>query len=128
MDVALASPGRAVRVGKVLVEVSAEVAAPDQMPAEAAMGKRDDVDRLVGEEGQRDDEGLVALAAGDGAADEALAKEIEDAVVGHPGEMHPGVDAQQGFSRGTLEVGAAQIAGRQNRGRRRKVHELGGGR
>jgi len=52
-----------------------EVTAPDEMPAEAAVGDGDDVDVLVGQQRERDDEALVALAAGDGAADEALPEE-----------------------------------------------------
>ena len=42
--------GRPSRRGEVLVEMLAEVASPDEVPAEPAMGKRDDVGRLVGEE------------------------------------------------------------------------------
>ena len=82
MDVALAGLGGAGGVGEILVEVMAEVVAPDEMAAEVTVGKGDDVDGLVGKEGERNDEALVALAASDGALDQALAVEIEDPVVG----------------------------------------------
>ena len=110
VDVALARLGRAVRVREILVQVLAEVPAPDQVAAEVAVGEADDVDRLVGEERQGDDHPLVALAAGDGALDQALAEEVEDAVVRGARELHPGVDLQQGSRRVLVQVRGAQVA------------------
>jgi hypothetical protein len=111
VDVALAGEGGAVGVGEVLVKVFAEVAAPDEVSAEVAVGEGDDVDGFVGEEGERDDEGLVALAAGDGALHEALAKEFQNAVVHTAREGSPGVDAEQGVGRGIgAEFVGAEVA------------------
>ena len=119
MDVALARLGRAAAVGEILAEVLAEVAAPDQVAAEAAVGKGDDIERLVRQERERDDERLVALAAGDGALDQALAEEVEDPVVGGPGELHPGVGAEQAL--GLAQFGRPEVtAGEQTRGRRKR--------
>jgi hypothetical protein len=50
-----------------LVEVLAEVAAPDEVAAEVAVGEGDDVDVFVRQKGERHDERLVSLAAGYGA-------------------------------------------------------------
>ena len=127
VDVALAREGGALGVGEVLVKVIAEVAAPDDVAGEVAVGERDDVDGLVGEEGERGAEHLVALAAGDGALDQALAKEFEDAVVRSTGKGSPGVDAEQGFGRGLrAEIVGAEIADGETggRGRKRRRHEL----
>ena len=81
------------------------MAAPDKVTAKAAVRKRDDVGGLVGEEGERNDEALVALAAGDRALDQALAKEVEDAVVAGAGDVHPSVDAEHGGGRVSGELG-----------------------
>ena len=117
VDVALARLGRAGGVGEILVEVVDEVAAPDEVAAEAAVGDGDDVDGLVGQQRERDDEALVALAAGDGAADEALAEELEDAVVGRAGGLHPRVGAEQGAGEVGGEVRGPQITPREDGGR-----------
>ena len=81
MNVALAGERGAGGVGAVLVEMIAEVAAPDQMAAEIPVGEGHDIYRLVGQKGERDDKTLVALAAGDGAADETLTKKLQDSIV-----------------------------------------------
>src|SRR5690606_12184505 len=118
-----ARAGRAVGVGEVLVEVLAEVTAPDQVTAEAAVGEGDDVVRLVGEQRERNDEALVALAAGDGSADQALTKQFEDAIVRGAREMHPGVGAEKGVGGVLLELARVQLAHEERR-RSRKGHEL----
>ena len=105
VDVTLAGFCGAAGVGEVLVEVVAEMAAPDKVTAKAAVRKRDDVGGLVGEEGERNDEALVALATGDRALDQALAKEVEDAVVAGAGDVHPRVDAEHGGGRVSGELG-----------------------
>ena len=64
-----------------LAQVVTEVSAPDDMPAEAAVGKGDHIDRLVGQQGEGNNQRLIALAAGHSAPDQPLAKKIEDAVV-----------------------------------------------
>jgi len=110
VDVALPRAGRAVGVREVLVQVLAEVAAPDEVPAEAAVGEGDHVQRLVREEREGDDHPLVALAARHRPADQPLAKELEDPVVGDPGELHPGVDPQEGLVRPLVQVRRAQVA------------------
>ena len=122
VHVALACVRGAAGVGKVLVEVLAEVAAPDEVSAEAAMGKRDDVGAFVGEEGEGDDEAFVALAAGDGAFDQALAKEVEDAVVGQAGECHPCEYAQVRFGGSFIDIRSAHVMVGQDRGRKGKRH------
>ncbi|CAM2899041.1 hypothetical protein RAHE111665_06010 [Rariglobus hedericola] len=108
VDVALPGFRRAVGVGKILVQVLAEMIAPDQVSAEIAVGERDRVDGFVGEQDQGDDHGLVALTAGDGALDQALAKEVEDAVVAGAGEVHPRIDTQEGGGR--IELGGVEVA------------------
>ena len=95
MDVALARFRGTGGVREVLVEVLAEVSAPDEVAPKIAVRERDDVQALVREERQRNDEPFIALATGDGAADEPLAEEFQDAVVARAGEMHPGVHAQE---------------------------------
>ena len=123
MDVALAGFRGAGGVGEVLVEVVTEVAAPNQVAAKAAVRKGNDIGGFVGEEGEGNDESLVALAAGDGALDEALTEEIEDAVVAGAGDVHPGVNAEEGGHRIAGELGGREFAGSEVRGRRRKRHE-----
>ena len=113
-------------VSEILVEVIAEMAAPDEVTAEATVSERNDVGGLVGEEGERDDETLVSLAAGDGAANQALAKQFEDAVVAGARELHPSVDAKEGGGGMRLEFRSVQGA-REEGGRKREVHELGSG-
>jgi hypothetical protein len=122
MDVAFAGLGRAAAVGEILAQVFAEVAAPDQVAAEATVGKTDDVDRLVGEEGEGDDKRLVALAAGDGALDQSLAEKVEDAVIGGPGELHPGVGAQ--LACGLPQFSQPQVAAGKQIRRGRKCHSV----
>jgi hypothetical protein len=100
----------------------AEVMAPDQVAAQTAVGKRDHIHGLVGEEDEGHDEALVALAAGHRAFDETLAEEVENAVVGDARHLHPGVNAQQGTGGIFLEIRRAQIARSENRGRIRKRH------
>ena len=102
------------------------MAAPDEVTAEATVSERNDVGGLVGEEGERDDETLVSLAAGDGAANQALAKQFEDAVVAGARELHPSVDAKEGGGGMRLEFRSVQGA-REEGGRKREVHELGSG-
>ena len=97
VDVALARLGRAAAVGEVLAKMVAELSAPDQVTAKSPMGERDDVNRLVGQQGQRTDQGFIALATGHRAADESLSEKVEDAVVPGAGELHPGVQAQARF-------------------------------
>ncbi len=104
VDVAFAGKGGAAGVGKVLVEVFAEVAAPDKVSAEVAVGEGDGVDGLVGKEGEGDGEGFVALTAGAGALDAAFTEDVHDAVVGRAGVIHPCVDAQRGAGVGGGEV------------------------
>ena len=99
VNVPLARFCRAVGVGEVLIEMIAEVVAPNQMAAEIAVSETDDVIRLVGEEGERDDETFVALAAGDGALEQALAEEIEDPIIAGACELHPRVDAEESVVR-----------------------------
>ena len=97
VDVALAAVGGAGGVGEVLVQVVAEVVAPDQVAAKPAVGKRDHINGLVGEQRERDDQAFAALTAGHRALDQPLTEEVKDAVVPEPGELHPGVDAQPGL-------------------------------
>ena len=99
VNVALASLGGTAGVGKILVEVIAEVAAPKQVAAEPAMGEGNDVDRLVRQQRERDDQALVALAAGDGALDQSLSVEFEDPVIRGPAEVHPRINSQQRLGR-----------------------------
>ena len=108
VDVALAGLGGAAGVGEILVEVVAEVSAPDQVSAEVAVSEGDDVARFVGEKREGDDEALVALAAGDGALDQALTKEVEDAIVGRATVEHPRIEPQQGVVR--AELGGREVA------------------
>jgi hypothetical protein len=110
-----------------LVEVIAEVPAPDEVAGKIAVGKGHDVDGLVGEEGEGGDEELVALAAGDGAFDQALAEKFEDAVVGSATEGGPGVEAEQGGvgRNGTELLGTEVTVGEAGRrGRKRVGHGL----
>ena len=120
VDVALAGLGRAAAVGEILAEVVAQVPTPDQVAAEAAVGETDHVDGLVGEQGERHDEGLVTLAAGDGAANQSLAEKIENAVVASAGELHPGVGAQQALR--PVQFRSAQIAALETARGRGEVH------
>src|SRR5690606_30844429 len=94
--------------------------------AEIAVGERNRVDGFVGEENEGNDECLVALAAGDGALDQALAEEVEDAVVAGAGEVHPRVETQEGVGRGGVELGDVEITLGENGGRSGKSHDLGG--
>ena len=107
-----------------LEAVLAEVAATDEMAAQAAVGEGDDVERLVGQQRQRDDERLVALAARDGAADQALAEKLEDPIVGYARQVHPGVHAEEGVGRRLIELRRTQVALGENGGRNGKSHEL----
>ncbi len=129
VDVALAGEGGAAGVGKILIEVVAEVAAPDEMAAEAPVGKGDYVGVFVGEQGEGHAEGLVALAAGDGAFDQPLAKEVQDTIVGQATERGPGVVGKHAGGRGFgCQVGGVQGAHGQagwGRGRRRKHGQVG---
>ena len=84
VDVALAAERRAGRVGEVLAGVLAQVTAPDQVSAEPAVGPRDHVGGLVEKEGDGHAEALVTLAAGDRPLDQALAEELQEAIVGRP--------------------------------------------
>jgi hypothetical protein len=95
----------------------AEVAAPNQVAAEIAVSKADDVGGFIGEECERYDETLVALTTSDSAFDQALAEEFEDAVIRHSRELHPRVDAQQGAVRILGELSSAQIMLVKNRRR-----------
>jgi len=104
MNVALAGLGRTPGVGEVLVEMSAEVAAPNQMAGEVAVGERDDIEGFVGQQRERHDQALVALAAGDGAAEQPLAEEIENPIIDDPRKIHPRVDPLQGSRRVVLGV------------------------
>jgi len=110
VDVSLARARGALRVCEVLVQVLAEVAAPDQLSSEVAVGERDDVSPLVRQQGQRDDHPLVALAPGDRAPDQSLSKKVQDAVVGDPGQMHPGIDQKERLVRVLFQVRGAQVA------------------
>jgi hypothetical protein len=84
VDVALAGLGGAAGVGEILVEVLGQSGRSRSGGRRVAVGEGRHVDRLVGEQRERHDQGLVALAAGDGAANQALAEKLEDAVVGDP--------------------------------------------
>ena len=117
MNVALAGLGRAGGVGKILVQMVDEMTAPDEMPAQVAMGEGDNVDRLVGQKRQRNDEPLVALAAGDRAPDQPLPEQVQNPVVRRPGGAHPRVGEEEGAGKVVVEILAAQIARLQNRGR-----------
>ena len=123
VNVPFAALGGAGGVGEILVEMIAEMAAPDEVTAEATVSERNDVGGLVGEEGEGDDETLVALAAGDGAANQALAKKFEDAVVASARELHPSVDAEEGGGGMGLELRSVHGA-REEGGRKREGHEL----
>ena len=123
VNVAFAGFRRAGGVGEILVEVIAKVAAPDEMAPEAPMRERNYIGGFVGEEGEWDDEPLIALAAGDGAPNQALAKKFEDAIVAGAGELHPSVDVKEGGGGIGLEFRSVQSA-REEGGRRRKGHEL----
>lgn len=72
VNVAFPRLGRAERVGEILIEVIAKVIAPNQMTAEIAVSEGNDVDLLVREQSQRNDQPLIPLAAGHGAANETL--------------------------------------------------------
>src|SRR5687768_349176 len=95
MDVALARFRRTPGVREILVEMPDESAAPDQMSTGITVRERGHVVRLVGEQSQRGDETFMALTAGDGAANEALAEELEDPVVRCTHQMHPGINADE---------------------------------
>ena len=90
VDVTLTGLGRAIGVGEVLIEVIAEVTAPYQMSAQVTVSEADGILRLIGEEGEGENETFVALTTGDGALDQPLTKEFEDAIVGPARIMHPG--------------------------------------
>ena len=126
MDVALARQGRAGRVGKILVEMVDQMPAPDQVAAQTAMREGNDIDRLVGQQGQGHDQALVALAARDGPANQALAEKVEDAVVSRAGQPHPGVGAEEGAGQVRFEIGGPQVAPGQDRGKYGINHARGG--
>ena len=122
MDIAFARPGRTAGVREILIEMAAKMAAPDQMSGEVTVGEGNHVERLVGEQSQRDDQALVALAPGDGSFDEALAEKFENAIVDRAGVMHPDEDSQQRVIRAFIEFRGTQVACRQEVGRGREGH------
>lgn len=91
MGVPFPALGRAAGIGQVLIEVDSGVVSPDQVPGQIAVGPRDHVDLLVEQEGKRNGEPFIALTAGHGSLDQALAKELEDPLVHRAGEFHPRV-------------------------------------
>src|SRR5690606_21131713 len=122
VNVAFARAGGAAGVGEVLVEVIAEVSAPNEMTAEVAMREADDVDGFIGEKRERNDEALVALAAGEGAFHQTLAKQVEVAIIAGASELHPRVEAEQGVAGRIFEFRGAEIARREDRRRSGKSH------
>ena len=94
----------------------------NQVAAQIAMRERHHVERLVGEQRQWHAEGLVTLSSGDRALDEALPEELEDAVVGGAGELHPGVEREQCLGRVLPEVRGRQVAPGEHGGRRGEGH------
>src|SRR5690606_11848916 len=122
MHVALACLGRTRGVGEVLVEVLDQVTAPDEVTAEVAMRERDHIAFLVGEERERNDQALVALAARDCPLDESLAKQIEDPIVAGAGEVHPRINAEEGCGRFTFDLLGTQGALAEDRRKVGKSH------
>ena len=117
VNVALARFGRARRVGKVLVQVIDQVSAPNQVPAEIAVGETDDVDGLVGQQRERNNEAFIALPTGHGAANQPLPEKVQDAVVSRACRLHPRICAKQSTGEIGIEVRGPQVAPVQNRGR-----------
>ena len=117
VDIAFARFGGAGGVGEVLVEMIDKMAAPDEMPAKAAMGDGNNVDVLVSQQGKRDDQSLVALATSDCAANQSLPEKVKNAVVRGAGDLHPGIGAEQGAGKVGFKIRGPQVALRQNGGR-----------
>ena len=115
VDVALAGLGRAAGVGEILVEVLDQVSAPNEVAAGITMRERHDVVRFVSQQRQRDDQAFVALAAGDGPANQPLAKQLQDAIVRDAHEVHPGVDSKECIRGRLVELCNAQVARLKNR-------------
>jgi hypothetical protein len=119
VNIPLARPRRAVGVGKILVEMFDQIAAPDQVAARIAVSEGDDVIRFVGEQRERNDETFVALSAGDGASNQSLSKQLEDSIVRGAHQVHPGINPEKCVCRRMVELFNTQVACLENRGRNR---------
>src|SRR5690606_36558137 len=84
--------------------------------------ERDHIAFLVGEERERNDQALVALAARDCPLDESLAKQIEDPIVAGAGEVHPRINAEEGCGRFTFDLLGTQGALAEDRRKVGKSH------
>ena len=92
VDISLASLGRAMGVGAVLIQMVDHVSAPNQMPPQAPVRKGNDVRCLIGQECEGDDECFVTLATRHRPLDQPLPKQLENAVIEGAREVHPSVE------------------------------------
>ena len=105
MDVALAGVRRAVLVGQVLADDPVGRRAQHKVAGEVAVQQRDDILARPQGHGHADRRGLVSRAAGHGAFDVALLKQLQQPLFQSAGEEHQGIG-------GPIERFAAQAMGR----------------
>jgi hypothetical protein len=78
-----------------LVQMVNKVTAPDEMTTQAAMSEGNGINRLVGQERQRDDQPFAALTACDRAPDQTLSEKIQYPVVRRARGEHPRIGADE---------------------------------
>jgi hypothetical protein len=94
------------------------------MAARIAVGEGHDISRFIREQCEWDYQSLITLAAGDGPANQTLAKQLEDSIVRDARQVRPRIDAKQCVRIRIVQFVDPQIASREDGGRSGKCHEL----